>query len=74
MLLRHMHETFTIIEQYEMEQYEKDGFCIDQQLQELEGRKAEEDAVQQWSGGFRRAFSIDHNSTGDKPNIKFMTV
>ena len=48
-----MHEIFSI-----MDKREKDGFCVDQQLQELEGREAEDDAVQQWSEAVKRKRSL----------------
>ncbi len=44
MLLRQIDEIFTF-----MDKHVKDGVCIGQQLHELEGRSAEEDAVQEWS-------------------------
>ncbi len=52
-LLQHIHEIFTF-----MDKHEKDGVCIGQQLEELEGRKAEEDAVQQWSEAVQRERSL----------------
>ena len=53
MLLRHMHEMFSI-----MDKRENDGVCIGQQLEELEGRKAEEDAVQEWNEAVKRERSL----------------
>lgn len=52
-LLRHMHEMFSI-----MDKRENDGVCIGQQLEELEGRKAEEDAVQEWNEAVKRERSL----------------
>lgn len=53
MLLRHIDEIFTF-----MDKHVKDGVCIGQQLQELEGRSAEQDAVQQWSEALQRERSL----------------
>ena len=48
-----MHEMFSI-----MDKRENDGVCIGQQLEELEGRKAEEDAVQEWNEAVKRERSL----------------
>ncbi len=52
-LFRHMHELFTLTDKHE-----EDGFCIGQQFEALEGRKAEEDAVQQWSEAVQKERSL----------------
>ena len=56
-----MHEIFSI-----MDKSEKDGFCVDQQFQELEGREAEEDAVQHWSEAVKRERSLRNKLQADE--------